>query len=87
MEAGCLLEISVHTFLRRVSTMASWGDIVAHWRHPGRSWEQQEGHVGVRNQIVSDFGMMWGSNFECFLGSEMSNSVLFSGLFPRHVLP
>ena len=30
------------------------GAILSAWGHPAGPWEQQEGHVGVRNQIFSD---------------------------------
>ena len=38
--------------------------------HPGRPWEQQEGHVGIQGRIFSDFGMILGPHFESFSGTE-----------------
>ena len=38
--------------------------------HPGRSWEQQEGHVGVWNRNFVDLKMIWDPKIESFLGTE-----------------
>jgi hypothetical protein len=56
------------------------------WGHPGGPWEQQEGHVGVRSKIFSDFGLILGPHFESFLSSDGLNSVFFWSLFPGHFL-
>ena len=62
------------------------GTILSAWGHPGGPWEQQEGHVGVRSKIFSDFGLILGSHFESFLNSDGLNSVFFWSLFPGHFL-
>ena len=50
-----------------------------HWDHfgtsggigaPVRHWEQQEGHVVIRNWSFSGFGMILGPHFESFSGTE-----------------
>ena len=38
--------------------------------HPLGPWEEQEGHVGVHNQIFNDFGMIQGPHFQSSLGSD-----------------
>jgi len=50
------------------------GAILASWGHPGRPWEQQEGHVGIQGRIFSDFGMILGPHFESFSGTEGKKS-------------
>ena len=62
------------------------GTILSAWGHPGGPWEQQEGHVGVRSKIFSDFGLILGPHFESFLSSDGLNSVFFWSLFPGHFL-
>ena len=62
------------------------GTILSAWDHPGGPWEQQEGHVGVRSKIFSDFGLISGTHFESFLSSDGLNSVFFWSLFPGHFL-
>ena len=62
------------------------GTILSAWGHPGGPWEQQEGHVGVRSKIFSDFGLILGLHFESFLSSDGLNSVFFWSLFPGHFL-
>ena len=39
------------------------GTILSAWGHPGGPWEQQEGHVGVRSKIFSDFWLDFGTAF------------------------
>ena len=58
------------------------GTILSAWG----PWEQQEGHVGVRSKIFSDFDSILGSHFESFLNSDGLNSVFFWSLFPGHFL-
>ena len=41
------------------SILAPWGTVLVPCGHPGEPWEQQEGLVGVRSQIFSDFGMLY----------------------------
>ena len=62
------------------------GTILSAWGHPGGPWEQQEGHMGVRSKIFSDFGLILGRHFESFLSSDGLNSVFFWSLFPGHFL-
>ena len=62
------------------------GTILSAWGHPGGPWEQQEGHVGVRSKIFSDFGLILKPHFESFLSSDELNSVFFWSLFPGHFL-
>ena len=62
------------------------GTILSAWGHPGEPWEQQEGHVGVRSKIFSDFGLILGPHFDSFLSSDELNSVFFWSLFPGHFL-
>ena len=62
------------------------GTILSAWGHPGGPWEQQQGHVGVRSKIFSDFGLILGPHFESFLSSDGLNSVFFWRLFPGHFL-
>ena len=62
------------------------GTILSAWGHPGGPWEQQEGHVGVRSKIFSDFCLILGPHFESFLSSDGLNSVFFWSLFPGHFL-
>jgi hypothetical protein len=62
------------------------GTILSAWGHPGGPWEQQEGHVGVRSKIFSDFGLIVGFHFESFLGSDELNSLFFGSLFPGNFL-
>ena len=49
------------------------------WGHPGGSWEQHEGHAGVRNQIFGDFGIPAGELF----GFSWVISYFFFGLVSR----
>ena len=51
------------------------GTILSAWGHPRGPWEQQGGHMGVRNKIFSDFGLIFGPHFESFLNSAGLNSV------------
>ena len=60
--------------------------ILSAWGHPWGPWEQQEGHVGVRNEIFSDLGLILGPHFESFLGLDGLNSMFVLGLFPGHFL-
>ena len=62
------------------------GTILSAWGHPGGPWEQQEGHVGVRNKILIDFGLIFGGHFEKLLGFDGLNSMFVLGLFPGHFL-
>ena len=62
------------------------GTILSAWGHPGGPWEQQEGHVGVRSKILSDFGLILGPHFESFLGLDVLDSMFVFGLFPGHFL-
>ena len=55
-------------------------------RHPGRPGEKQEGHVGVRNEIFTDFGLICGSHFESFLGLDGLNSMFVLEWFPSYFL-
>ena len=48
------------------SILAPLEVILASWGHPGRPWEQQEGHVGIQGRIFIDFGMILGPHFELF---------------------
>ena len=51
----------------------SWhlgGSILTPWGHPGRPWEQQEGHGGDPEVEFDDFGRIWGLHFESFSGTE-----------------
>ena len=48
----------------------------------GGPWNQQEGHVGVWHRFGDDFG----DHFESFLGTEGSNAMFVSCLFPGHFL-
>ena len=57
------------------------GTILSAWGHPRGPWEQQEGHVGVRSKIFSDFGLILGPHFESFLSSDGLNSVFFGACF------
>ena len=54
--------------------------------HPRGLWEQQEGHVGVRNKIFIDFGLIFGLRFDSFLGFDGLNSMFVLGLFPGDFL-
>ena len=58
------------------------GTILSAWGHPRGPWEQQEGHVGVRNKIFIDFGLIFRPHFESFLGFDGLNSMFILGLFP-----
>ena len=60
--------------------------ILSAWGHPEGPWEQQEGHVGARGKIFSDFGMILGHYFEIFLSSDGFNSMFFWSLFPCQFL-
>ena len=60
--------------------------ILSAWGHPRGPWEQQEGHVGVRNKIFIDFGLIFGPHFDSFLGFDGLNSMFVLGLFPGHFL-
>ena len=53
------------------------GAVVSAWGRSGGPWEQQERHVGLRAQIVSDFGAILGPHFESFFGPYRLNSVFF----------
>ena len=62
------------------------GSILTAWGHPSGPWEQQEGHVGVRNEILSDLRLIFGPHFESLLGLDGLNSMFVLGLFPGHFL-
>ena len=49
------------------------------WHHLGRPWEQQDGHVGVRNPICSNL-------VTSFFGTEGKNYSFFSNVFPGHTV-
>ena len=49
---------------------APWGTILASREHPGGPWEQQDGFEVVDFIILLDFGVILGSYFESFLGTE-----------------
>ena len=57
------------------------GTILSAWGHPRGPWEQQEGHVGVRNKIFNDFGLIFGPHLENLLGFDGLNSMFVLGLF------
>ena len=59
------------------------GTILSAWGHPGGPWEQQEGHVGVRSKIFSDFGMILAPHFESFFNPDGLNSVFLFELVSR----
>ena len=62
------------------------GTILSAWGHPRGPWERQEGHVGVRNKILIDFGLIFRPHFESFLGFDGLNSMFVLGLFPGDFL-
>ena len=85
-DAGWLLEVSFQSMFHIAVTLGvhiaiiwkAWclhfgipSTILAAWGHPGTPWEQQEGRVGVQNQIVIDLVMILGLHFESFLGSGL----------------
>ena len=51
----------------------------------GGPCEQQNEHVGVRNQFLSDFEMAWRPYFETFFSSDGLNPVFCSGFVPFFV--
>ena len=56
------------------------GAILAARGHLGGPWEQQEGQVGVQNQVFMIFEMILGLHFEVLLGSDGLSSICFFGL-------
>ena len=46
--------------------MVPVGAILASRGRPARPWEQQEGHEGIQDRILNDFGMILGPHFEGF---------------------
>ena len=50
------------------------GSIFAPRGHLGGPWEKQEGHEGIRNQIVIDLGSILGPYFNSFLGTDAGHS-------------
>ena len=65
---------------------ARWGVILATRGHPGRPWEQQDGHEVVGNMIFIDFGVILEPVYNSFLNSGRSKPHSFSGLIPEGVL-
>ena len=63
-----------------------WGVILATRGHPGRPWEQQDGHGVVGNMIFIDFGVILEPVYSSFLNSGRSKPYSFSGLIPEGVL-
>ena len=53
---------------------------------PGRPWEQQEGHVGIQGLIFNDFGIILGTRFESFSGTEGQQSGVVSGFVSMSLL-
>ena len=47
--------------------------ILARWDNPGGPWDQQDGHVGVRNQSFLRFGGGLGIPFQSFFDTDGSN--------------
>ena len=60
--------------------------ILAPWEHLGGPFEQQDPLEAVWHVIFIDLEVILGPSFESFLGTEVGNFSLFSGLFPGHCL-
>ena len=61
-------------------------DTGEHCWHIGGPWEQQEGHVGARNQIFIDFGAILGPVDKLFWALRLAIALPFSGLLPGYFL-
>ena len=49
-----------------VSILVTWATILASRGYFGGTWKKQEGHEGVQNQILIDFGSILGLCFSAF---------------------
>ena len=64
---------------------APWEAILAPRDHPGKPWEEQDGHEVANDRIFVDFGVI--SGLVC-IGFQVHNAlkiVLFLGLFLGHL--